>query len=62
MFFENESLLGGIILMHLPSPTFQNVLDILRNESPVYIYWDQGRGFLSTSMNLWEKESLRFKS
>jgi hypothetical protein len=49
MFFENESLLGDIILMHLPSPMFQSVLDILRNENPVYICWAQGRGFLSTS-------------
>ncbi|HEY7080912.1 MAG TPA: hypothetical protein VH500_14520 [Nitrososphaeraceae archaeon] len=49
MFFENDSLLGDIILMHLPSSIFQSVLDILRNESPVYIYWAQNRGFLSTS-------------
>ena len=49
MFFENDSLLGDIILMHLPSSMFQSVLDILRNESPVYIYWAQNRGFLSTS-------------
>lgn len=48
MFFENDLLLGDIILMQ-PSPMFQSVLDILRNESPVYICWAQGRGFLSTS-------------
>lgn len=35
--------------MHLPSTMFQSVLDILRNEKPVYIYFAQGRGFLSTS-------------
>ena len=39
MFFETDSLLGDIILMYLPSSLFQSVLDILRNESPVYIYW-----------------------
>lgn len=49
MFFEDDSLLGDIIRMHLPSAMFQNVLDILRNEQPVYIYWAQNRGFLSTS-------------
>jgi hypothetical protein len=49
MFFENDSQSGGIIRMHLPSAMFQNVLDVLRNEKPVYIYFAQGRGFLSTS-------------
>jgi len=49
MFFENDSLSGGIIRMHLPSAMFENVLDVLRNEKPVYIYFAQGRGFLSTS-------------
>lgn len=49
MFFENDSNAGGIIKMHLPSAMFENVLDVLRNEKPVYIYFAQGRGFLSTS-------------
>ena len=49
MFFENDSQSGGIVRMHLPSAMFQNVLDVLRNEKPVYIYFAQGRGFLSTS-------------
>ena len=49
MFFENDYEAGGIIRMHLPSAMFENVLDVLRNESPVYIYFAQGRGFLSTS-------------
>lgn len=35
--------------MYLPSTMFQNVLDVLRNEKPVVIYFAQGRGFLSTS-------------
>jgi hypothetical protein len=50
MFFENDSESGGIITMHLPSEMFRNVLDVLRNEMPVYIYFAQGRGFLSTSL------------
>jgi hypothetical protein len=49
MFFENDSQSGGIIRMHLPSAMFENVLDVLRNEKPVYTYFAQGRGFLSTS-------------
>lgn len=49
MAFENDSQSGSIIRMHLPSAMFQNVLDVLRNEKPVFIYFAQGRGFLSTS-------------
>ena len=49
MRFENDYERGGIIRMHLPSTYFQNVLDVLRNEKPVYIYFAQNRGFLSTS-------------
>jgi hypothetical protein len=49
MFFEADYESGGIIRMHLPSAMFENVLDVLRNEKPVYIYFAQNRGFLSTS-------------
>jgi len=49
MAFENDYESGGIIRMHLPSAMFENVLDVLRNEKPVYIYFAQNRGFLSTS-------------
>ena len=49
MFFENDYQSGGIIRMHLPSSMFQNVLNVLRYEKPVYIYFAQNRGFLSTS-------------
>ncbi len=49
MFFENDYENAGIIRMHLPTSMFQNILDILRNEKPVYIYFAQSRGFLSTS-------------
>jgi hypothetical protein len=49
MFFENDYESGGIIRMHLPSAMFENVIDVLRNEKPVYIYFAQSRGFLSTS-------------
>ena len=40
----------GIIRMHLPSAMFENVLDVLRNEKPIYIYFTAGRGFLATSL------------
>ena len=49
MFFENDYERDGIIRMHLPSTMFQNVLDVLRNEKPVYIYFVQNRAFLGTS-------------
>lgn len=49
MTFENDYENSGIIRMHLPSSMFENVLDVLRNEKPVYIYYAQNRGFLSTS-------------
>ena len=40
---------NGKVYLHLPSDQFQNVVDVLRNEKPVYIYFAQNRGFLSTS-------------
>ena len=49
MAFESDSNSGGIIRMHLPSTMFQSVLDILRNEKPVHIYFAQNRGFFGTA-------------
>jgi len=49
MVFEADSDSGGIIKMHLPSTMFQSVLDILRNEKPLQIYFAQGRGFFGTA-------------
>jgi len=49
MFFEADSDSGGIIKMHMPSSMFQGVIDVLRNEKPINIYFAQGRGFLGTS-------------
>jgi hypothetical protein len=48
MAFENDDMLGNIIRMHLPSSMFQNVIDVLRNESPITVYFAQNRGFLGT--------------
>jgi hypothetical protein len=49
MNFEHDSESEGIIRMHLPSSVFHSVVDVLRNEKPVFIYFAQGKGFLSTS-------------
>lgn len=40
---------GGIIKMLLPSAMLQSVLDGLRNEKSINIYYVQDRGFLGTS-------------
>jgi hypothetical protein len=47
--FEADYESGGIIRMHLPSAMFENVIDVLRNEKPVYVHLAAGSGFLSTS-------------
>lgn len=47
--FEDDYERDGIIRMHLPSSMFENVLDVLRNEEPIFVYFAQGRGFLGTS-------------
>lgn len=49
MVFENDVDDGGTIRMHLPSTMFGPVLDLLRNEAPMYIYFAAGRAFLTTS-------------
>jgi hypothetical protein len=49
MAFENDDNSSGVIKMHLPSTMFQSVLDILRNEKPVQVYFAQGRGFFGTA-------------
>ncbi len=49
MTFEADYMTDGIIRMHLPSTMFQSVLDILRNEKPLNIYFAQNRGFFGTS-------------
>jgi len=48
MVFEADSNADGIIKMHLPSTMFQSVLDILRNEKPVQVYFAMGRAFFGT--------------
>lgn len=50
MKFEKDSESDGIIKMNLPSAMFENVVDILRNEEPVYIQFVHGHGVLQTSL------------
>lgn len=47
--FPDDSESGGKILMHLPSPMFENVLNVLRNEKPINYYFVSGHAFLGTS-------------
>ena len=47
--FEADYESGGIIRMHLPSAMFENVIDVLRNEKPLYVYFGAGVGLLSSS-------------
>jgi hypothetical protein len=49
MVFETDFVDGGIIRMHLPSTMFENVIDVLRNEKPINVYFTAGRAFLGTS-------------
>lgn len=49
MSFETDYEDGGIIRMHLPSDMFGSVIDLLRNESGVYVYMAAGRAFLGTA-------------
>lgn len=48
-FFEDDYVSGNIIRMHLPSSMLPNVLDVLRNESPIFIYFAAGRAFFGTA-------------
>jgi hypothetical protein len=58
MFFETDYESGGIIRMHLPSAMFQSVLDVLRNEKPIHIYFAAGKALLGTSREpIGEEES-----
>ena len=50
MTFENDYTDAGIIRMHMPSTMFENVTDMLRNESPITVYFAAGKGFLGTGV------------
>ena len=46
--FPNDAIVGGQIVMHLPSSAFAAVLDVLRNEKPINFYFASGHAFLGT--------------
>jgi len=39
---------SGFIRMYMPESTLPSVIDMLRNESPIHIYYAAGSGFLRT--------------
>ena len=46
---ETDYESDGIIRMHLPTTMFAPLIDVLRNESGIYVYMAQGRAFLGTA-------------
>jgi hypothetical protein len=50
--FPADSQSGQLIIMHQPSAMFANVLDVLRNEKPIYYYFNPsvGQAFLATTV------------
>ncbi len=48
----------GTIHMHLPSSMFGNVIDILRNEKPVYFFYRQNRAWLQSFVKPISEEEL----
>jgi len=47
--FEEDYVESNIIRMHLPSDMLPNVLDVLRHEKPLHVYFAAGRGFFGTA-------------
>ena len=48
MKFENDYISSGIIKRHMPSSMFEHVLDVLRNEKPINLFFAQNHGLLGT--------------
>lgn len=44
----NDSVINGIIFMYLPAAMFQGVLDVLRNEKPVFVTFTNNYGYIHT--------------
>jgi hypothetical protein len=45
----NDSQSGSRIVMYLPVAQFNAVVDVLRNEKPIYLVFTDNHAFLSTS-------------
>jgi len=52
MIYDNDSEKDGVVFMHLPSHMFSAVVDVLRNEDPLYIYFAFGRGCPGITMEI----------
>ncbi len=48
-FFEEDYVDSNIIRMHLPSTMLATMVDLLRNEKPLHIYFAAGRAFFGTA-------------
>lgn len=48
--FENDAVINGVIAMQLPTTMYQGVVDMLRNEGPLFIKFAQNRAFLGTGI------------
>ncbi len=44
----NDTEINGFIRMYMPESALPGVIDMIRNESPIYIYYAAGSGFLRT--------------
>ena len=40
---------SNVIMMHLPESMIDKVMDLLRNEKPIYVYFVSNHGFLGTA-------------
>jgi hypothetical protein len=49
MALEADYETGGIIRMFLPSAIFPSIVDLLRNEKPIHIYFTGSHAFFGTS-------------
>lgn len=49
MAFEADREDEGVVHMQMPSSMLAPVVDMLRNEEPLYLYFSHGKSFLSTS-------------
>ncbi len=47
--FPDDTESGGTVVMHLPSATAGNVIDLLRNEEPINFYFAHDHAFLGTA-------------
>jgi hypothetical protein len=46
--FPDDSNANDKITMHLPSAMFSAVVDMLRNEKPIKVWWAAGKAFIGT--------------